>query len=227
MRLYNFTSITTDRVFIDDVICEDDLRNIIKSIDIVASTRQKACLQLLNYRKKNIQYRLKARKELSQHVKSLRQRVRNNNEKKFNNEIRNTINWMIDIQNVERLLLHDVMCKAHISLTQVLPTLISSKLDWENLLSDMIRHELEDNHITGAIRITCSPALKLNCILRNESKNFHIIHDSSFPVNKLIIENQYVRITLDPLKQIDMLLDIFKLTYLNLIEEGQECHNYQ
>lgn len=52
MRLYNFTSITTDRVFIDDVICEDDLRNIIKSIDIVASTRQKACLQLLNYRKK-------------------------------------------------------------------------------------------------------------------------------------------------------------------------------
>lgn len=220
MRLYNFTSITTDRVFIDDVICEDDLRNIIKSIDIVTSTRQKACLQLLNYRKKNRQYRLNARKELSLHVKSLRQRIRNNNSKKFDNEIRNTINWMIDIQNVERLLLHDVMCKAHISLTQALPTLISSKLDWGNLLGDIIRHELEDSHITGAIRITCNPTLKLNCILQNESKNFHIINDSSFPVNKVIIENQYVRITLDPLKQIDMLLDIFKLTYFNLIEEG-------
>ncbi|ECC9542844.1 type III secretion system, LEE associated protein [Salmonella enterica subsp. salamae] len=134
---------------------------------------------------------------------------------------------MIDIQNVERLLLRDVMRKAHISLTQVLPTLISSKLDWENLLGDMIRHELEDNHITGAIRITCNPALKLHCILQNESNNFHIIHDGNFPINKLIIENQYVRITLDPLKQIDMLLDIFKLAYLNLIEEGQECHNYQ
>ncbi|EBJ0944080.1 type III secretion system, LEE associated protein, partial [Salmonella enterica] len=112
---------------------------------------------------------------------------------------------MIDIQNVERLLLRDVMRKAHISLTQVLPTLISSKLDWENLLGDMIRHELEDNHITGAIRITCNPALKLHCILQNESNNFHIIHDGNFPINKLIIENQYVRITLDPLKQIDML----------------------
>ncbi len=52
MRLYNFTSITTDSIFMDDIICEDDLRNIITSIDIVASTRQKACLQLLNYRKK-------------------------------------------------------------------------------------------------------------------------------------------------------------------------------
>lgn len=220
MRLYNFTYIETDSILTDDVICQEDLQNIIKSTDIISSARKKACLQLLNYREKNRQCRFNARKKIAQHVRFLRQRVRNNSKVRYDSELRNAISWMIDIQHIERQLLHDVLSKTHFSLTQALPMLISSNLDWDRLLSDMIIHELEDNHITGRIRITCNPSLELKSISQEENKNIYIIHDDKFPVNKLIIENKFIRITLDPLKQIDVLLDLFKLMYLNLIEKG-------
>ncbi|EFF5247915.1 type III secretion system, LEE associated protein, partial [Escherichia coli] len=39
------------------------------------------------------------------------------------------------------------------------------------------------------------------------------------PHNKIIIENEYIRITLDPLEQISILLNSFKDNYLSIIQE--------
>ncbi|EFD1558989.1 type III secretion system, LEE associated protein, partial [Escherichia coli] len=49
--------------------------------------------------------------------------------------------------------------------------------------------------------------------------NIQLINDADAPLNKIIIENEYMRITLDPLEQINILLNSFKENYLSIIQE--------
>ncbi|EOB6793349.1 hypothetical protein ACIU6L_005539, partial [Escherichia coli] len=52
-----------------------------------------------------------------------------------------------------------------------------------------------------------------------EANNIQLINDADAPLNKIIIENEYMRITLDPLEQIKILLNSFKENYLSIIQE--------
>ncbi|EIO09283.1 type III secretion system, LEE associated protein, partial [Escherichia coli] len=52
-----------------------------------------------------------------------------------------------------------------------------------------------------------------------EANNIQLINDANTPHNKIIIENEYIRITLDPLEQISILLNSFKDNYLSIIQE--------
>ncbi|EER0279152.1 type III secretion system, LEE associated protein, partial [Escherichia coli] len=64
--------------------------------------------------------------------------------------------------------------------------------------------------------ITKNPDIKLD---PGEANNIQLINDADAPLNKIIIENEYMRITLDPLEQINILLNSFKENYLSIIQE--------
>ncbi|EEX3091488.1 type III secretion system LEE stator protein EspL, partial [Escherichia coli] len=92
----------------------------------------------------------------------------------------------------------------------------SSRINWDDLLNEVVRETLSNNNIVGAIKITKNPDIKLD---PGEANNIHLINDANTPHNKIIIENEYIRITLDPLEQISILLNSFKDNYLSIIQE--------
>ncbi|EEZ1118279.1 type III secretion system, LEE associated protein [Escherichia coli] len=147
----------------------------------------------------------------------MRERIRKNNEIKLEKEITNSIEWIKDVQDIELILMQDVMDKVHLSLTNALYSLdTSSRINWSDLLNEMVSETLSHNNIAGTIKITKNPDVRLE---PDDDKNIQFINDADIPVNKIIIENEYIRITLDPLEQINILLNSFKENYSNIIQE--------
>ena len=140
-----------------------------------------------------------------------------NNKIKLEKEVNKSIKWVKDIQDIELVLMQDIMNKVHSSLTNALHSLdTSSRINWDDLLNEVVRETLSHNNIVGAIKITKNPDIKLD---PGEANNIQLINDADAPLNKIIIENEYMRITLDPLEQINILLNSFKENYLSIIQE--------
>lgn len=217
MKLYEYKKIKIDLVITEDLISEDKLQEIIQSDDIVKITRKKTCEHLLRARRKSKELRNESRKKIAKKMIAMRERIRKNNEIKLEKEITNSIEWIKDVQDIELILMHDVMNKVHLSLTNALYSLdTSSRINWSDLLNEMVSETLSHNNIAGTIKITKNPDVRLE---PDDDKNIQFINDADIPVNKIIIENEYIRITLDPLEQINILLNSFKENYSNIIQE--------
>ncbi|EFO1995692.1 hypothetical protein DT280_09535 [Escherichia coli] len=217
MKLYEYKKIKIDLVLTEDLISEDKLQEIIQSDDIVKITRKKTCEHLLRARRKSKELRNESRKKIAKKMIAMRERIRKNNEIKLEKEITNSIEWIKDVQDIELILMQDVMDKVHLSLTNALYSLdTSSRINWSDLLNEMVSETLSHNNIAGTIKITKNPDVRLE---PDDDKNIQFINDADIPVNKIIIENEYIRITLDPLEQINILLNSFKENYSNIIQE--------
>ncbi|WP_205844398.1 hypothetical protein [Escherichia coli] len=217
MKLYEYKKIKIDLVLTEDLISEDKLQEIIQSDDIVKITRKKTCEHLLRARRKSKELRNESRKKIAKKMIAMRERIRKNNEIKLEKEITNSIEWIKDVQDIELILMQDVMNKVHLSLTNALYSLdTSSRINWSDLLNEMVSETLSHNNIAGTIKITKNPDVRLES---DDDKNIQFINDADIPVNKIIIENEYIRITLDPLEQINILLNSFKENYSNIIQE--------
>ncbi|AUS68031.1 hypothetical protein CXP54_22120 [Escherichia albertii] len=217
MKLYEYKKIKIDLVLTEDLISEDKLQEIIQSDDIVKITRKKTCEHLLRARRKSKELRNESRKKIAKKMIAMRERIRKNNEIKLEKEITNSIEWIKDVQDIELILMQDVMNKVHLSLTNALYSLdTSSRINWSDLLNEMVSETLSHNNIAGTIKITKNPDVRLE---PDDDKNIQFINDADIPVNKIIIENEYIRITLDPLEQINILLNSFKENYSNIIQE--------
>ncbi|EEW3327053.1 hypothetical protein EAN55_02120 [Escherichia albertii] len=217
MKLYEYKKIKIDLVLTEDLISEDKLQEIIQSDDIVKITRKKTCEHLLKARRKSKELRNESRKKIAKKMIAMRERIRKNNEIKLEKEITNSIEWIKDVQDIELILMQDVMNKVHLSLTNALYSLdTSSRINWSDLLNEMVSETLSHNNIAGTIKITKNPDVRLE---PDDDKNIQFINDADIPVNKIIIENEYIRITLDPLEQINILLNSFKENYSNIIQE--------
>ncbi|WP_266118531.1 hypothetical protein [Escherichia albertii] len=217
MKLYEYKKIKIDLVLTEDLISEDKLQEIIQSDDIVKITRKKTCEHLLRARRKSKELRNESRKKIAKKMIAMRERIRKNNEIKLEKEITNSIEWIKDVQDIELILMQDVMNKVHLSLTNALYSLdTSSRINWSDLLNEMVSETLSHNNIAGTIKITKNPDVRLE---PDDDKNIQFINDADIPVNKIIIENEYIRITLDPLEQINILLSSFKENYSNIIQE--------
>ena len=217
MKLYEYKKIKIDLVLTEDLISEDKLQEIIQSDDIVKITRKKTCEHLLRARRKSKELRIESRKKIAKKMIAMRERIRKNNEIKLEKEITNSIEWIKDVQDIELILMQDVMNKVHLSLTNALYSLdTSSRINWSDLLNEMVSETLSHNNIAGTIKITKNPDVRLE---PDDDKNIQFINDADIPVNKIIIENEYIRITLDPLEQINILLNSFKENYSNIIQE--------
>lgn len=59
--------------------------------------------------------------------------------------------------------MQDIMNKIHLSLTNALHSLdTSSRINWDDLLNEVVRETLSNNNIVGAIKITKNPDIKLD-----------------------------------------------------------------
>ncbi len=59
--------------------------------------------------------------------------------------------------------MQDIMNKVHSSLTNALHSLdTSSRINWDDLLNEVVRETLSHNNIVGAIKITKNPDIKLD-----------------------------------------------------------------
>ncbi|EJL5347849.1 TPA: hypothetical protein R9D77_002657 [Escherichia coli] len=217
MKLYEYKNIKIDLVLTEDIIPEDKLLEIIQSDDIVKLARKKTCEHLLRARRKSKKLKTESRKKIARKIMVMRERIRKNNKIKLEKEVNKSIKWVKDIQDIELVLMQDIMNKVHSSLTNALHSLdTSSRINWDDLLNEVVRETLSHNNIVGAIKITKNPDIKLD---PGEANNIQLINDADAPLNKIIIENEYMRITLDPLEQINILLNSFKENYLSIIQE--------
>ncbi|HFO9767627.1 TPA: type III secretion system LEE stator protein EspL, partial [Escherichia coli] len=172
---------------------------IIQSDDIVKLARKKTCEHLLRARRKSKKLKTESRKKIARKIMAMRERIRKNNKIKLEKEVNKSIKWVKDIQDIELVLMQDIMNKVHSSLTNALHSLdTSSRINWDDLLNEVVRETLSHNNIVGAIKITKNPDIKLD---PGEANNIQLINDADAPLNKIIIENEYMRITLDPLEQ--------------------------
>lgn len=214
MKLYEFKNIKIDLVLTEDIIPEDKLQEIIQSDDIIKLARKKTYEHLLRARRKSKELKTESRKKIARKMIVMRERIRKNNKIKLDKEVNQSIKWVKDIQAIELVLMQDIMNKVHLSLTNALHSLdTSSRINWDDLLNEVVRETLSNNNIVGAIKITKNPDIKLD---PGEANNIQLINDANTPHNKIIIENEYIRITLDPLEQISILLNSFKDNYLAL-----------
>lgn len=217
MKLYEFKNIKIDLVLTEDIIPEDKLQEIIQSDDIIKLARKKTYEHLLRARRKSKELKTESRKKIARKMIVMRERIRKNNKIKLDKEVNQSIKWVKDIQAIELVLMQDIMNKIHLSLTNALHSLdTSSRINWDDLLNEVVRETLSNNNIVGAIKITKNPDIKLD---PGEANNIQLINDANTPHNKIIIENEYIRITLDPLEQISILLNSFKDNYLSIIQE--------
>ena len=163
MKLYEYKKIKIDLVLTEDLISEDKLQEIIQSDDIVKITRKKTCEHLLRARRKSKELRNESRKKIAKKMIAMRERIRKNNEIKLEKEITNSIEWIKDVQDIELILMQDVMNKVHLSLTNALYSLdTSSRINWSDLLNEMVSETLSHNNIAGTIKITKTLMLGLS-----------------------------------------------------------------
>ncbi|CBG89742.1 T3SS component [Citrobacter rodentium ICC168] len=218
MKLYEYKNIKIiDLVLTEDVVAESKLQEIFQTDNIIKLTRKRTCEHLLRIRRKTKQLKIESRKKIAKKMLSMRERERKYKKIKLEKEINNSVKWVKDIQDIELVLIQDIMNKIHLTLTDALHSLdTSSRINWDALLNEVVREAISHNNIVGAIKITKNPDVNIDL---GEGKNLEFIDDLNIPVNQIIIENEYIRITLDPLEQINILLNSFKESYLSIIQE--------
>uniref|UniRef100_UPI0020774DFC hypothetical protein n=1 Tax=Escherichia coli TaxID=562 RepID=UPI0020774DFC len=163
MKLYEFKNIKIDLVLTEDIIPEDKLQEIIQSDDIIKLARKKTYEHLLRARRKSKELKTESRKKIARKMILMRERIRKNNKIKLDKEVNQSIKWVKDIQAIELVLMQDIMNKIHLSLTNALHSLdTSSRINWDDLLNEVVRETLSNNNIVGAIKITKNPDIKLD-----------------------------------------------------------------
>ncbi|EGF9049914.1 hypothetical protein IDO00_004820, partial [Escherichia coli] len=180
MKLYEYKNIKIDLVLTEDIIPEDKLLEIIQSDDIVKLARKKTCEHLLRARRKSKKLKTESRKKIARKIMAMRERIRKNNKIKLEKEVNKSIKWVKDIQDIELVLMQDIMNKVHSSLTNALHSLdTSSRINWDDLLNEVVRETLSHNNIVGAIKITKNPDIKLDL---GEANNIQLINDADAPL---------------------------------------------
>ncbi|WHP79958.1 hypothetical protein MQ089_16380 [Edwardsiella anguillarum] len=181
----------------------------------IKESRETACNILLSARKKKHQIKAKIRRRLAIRLWRYRNNINTHYQMRFNEKINQSIQLLLDTQNAERYLFLKAIEQAQLSLSRALPELLAKRIDWPQILSEIISDEIKKNKLNGDIEITKNE----NLIINTDSINATITNDSNMDIDTIVMENQYIRITLSPKKQIENALANFKLKYNTLLDE--------